>query len=122
MAGWYAQKHPDEDFAETFAVWLTPRSQWRERYKGWGALAKLQYVDRTVRKVGDVEPTRRRGRTDITVDEMESTVGEFYRLRVHGVHNRALNELPDSWEVHSSLRRAGNCRHSDWRPHDWRGN
>jgi hypothetical protein len=80
MAGWYAQKHPDEDFAETFAVWLTPRSQWRKRYKGWDALAKLQYVDRVARRVGDVEPTRRRGRTDITVDEMESTVGEFYRL------------------------------------------
>ena len=80
MAGWYAQKHPDEDFAETFAVWLTPRSQWRKRYKGWGALAKLRYVDRMARKVGDVEPIRRRGRTDITVDEMESTVGEFYRL------------------------------------------
>ena len=31
-------------------------------------------------KSGDVEPIRRRGRTDITVDEMESTVGEFYRL------------------------------------------
>jgi hypothetical protein len=80
MAGWYAQKHPDEDFAETFAVWLTPRSQWRKRYEGWGALEKLQYVDRIARKVGDVEPIRRRGRTDITVDEMESTVGEFYRL------------------------------------------
>ena len=80
MAGWYAQKHPDEDFAETFAVWLTPRSQWRRRYEGWEALTKLQYVDRIARKVGDVEPIRRRGHTDITVDEMESTVGEFYRL------------------------------------------
>jgi Putative zinc-binding metallo-peptidase len=80
MAGWYAQKHPDEDFAESFAVWLTPRSQWRKRYKGWGALTKLHYVDRIARKVGNLDPTRRRGRTDITVDEMESTVGEFYHL------------------------------------------
>lgn len=80
MAGWYAQKHPDEDFAETFAVWLTPRSQWRKRYKGWDALAKLQYVDRTARKFGDVDPVRRRGHTDITADEMETTVGEFYLL------------------------------------------
>jgi hypothetical protein len=80
MAGWYAQKHPDEDFAETFAVWLTPRSQWRKRYEGWGALAKLEYVDRMAHKVGNVEPIRRRGRTDITVEEMDSTVGEFYRL------------------------------------------
>src|SRR5580698_1511143 len=80
MAGWYAQKHPDEDFAETFAVWLTPRSQWRKRYKGWGALVKLRYVNRIARKFGDVEPIRRRGRADITVDEMEATVGEFYNL------------------------------------------
>ena len=41
----YAQKHPDEDFAETFAVWLTPRSAWRRRYRYWPALKKLQYVD-----------------------------------------------------------------------------
>ena len=47
MEGWYAQKHPDEDFAETFAVWLTPRSRWRERYRGWPAMRKLRYVDRT---------------------------------------------------------------------------
>ena len=42
---WYAQAHPDEDFAETFAVWLTPESDWRERYAGWPALSKLEYVD-----------------------------------------------------------------------------
>ena len=27
VPGWYAQKHPDDDFAETFAVWLTPGSR-----------------------------------------------------------------------------------------------
>ena len=79
MAGWYAQKHPDEDFAETFAVWLTPGSNWRKRYKGWGALAKLRYMDRIARELSDVDPIRRRGRPDITVDEMESTVADFYR-------------------------------------------
>jgi len=42
---WYAQSHPDEDFAETFAVWLTPGLDWRERYRGWKALAKLEYLD-----------------------------------------------------------------------------
>ena len=42
---WYAQSHPDEDFAETFAVWLTPGLDWRERFKGWKALQKLDYVD-----------------------------------------------------------------------------
>src|SRR5574341_2194848 len=42
---WYAQSHPDEDFAETFAVWLTPQSMWADRYKGWPVLRKLQYMD-----------------------------------------------------------------------------
>ncbi len=78
LPGWYAQKHPDEDFAETFAVWLTPRSNWRERYRGWGAMEKLRYLERLVREVGKTDPPRRRGRTDITVDDMESTVAEFY--------------------------------------------
>jgi len=82
LAGWYAQKHPDEDFSETFAVWLTPRSNWRKKYKGWGALAKLRYMDRIARELGNVEPLRRRGAPDVTVDEMDSTVGEFYRQTV----------------------------------------
>jgi hypothetical protein len=42
---WYAQSHPDEDFAETFAVWLTPGLDWRKRYADWKALQKLEYVD-----------------------------------------------------------------------------
>ena len=79
LAGWYAQKHPDEDFAETFAVWLTPRSGWRKRYRGWGAIEKLRYMDRIARDLGKTEPVRRRGAPDITVDEMEATVGDFYR-------------------------------------------
>src|SRR5688500_6475915 len=45
---WYAQAHPDEDFAETFAVWLAPRSDWRRRYAGWPALKKLEYVDELI--------------------------------------------------------------------------
>jgi hypothetical protein len=79
MAGWYAQKHPDEDFAETFAVWLTPRSGWRKRYRGWGAMAKLQYMERIARELSNVDPVRKKGHTDITVEEMEITVGELYR-------------------------------------------
>ena len=78
MEGWYAQKHPDEDFAETFAVWLTPRSNWRQRYKGWGAMKKLLYMDRIGRQLRDVDPVVAHGDTDITVDEMSVTVGEFY--------------------------------------------
>ncbi len=45
LDAWYAQSHPDEDFAETFAVWLTPTSEWRQRYTGWPARKKLEYMD-----------------------------------------------------------------------------
>src|SRR5687767_4353628 len=81
IEGWYAQKHPDEDFAETFAVWLTPGSRWRERYRGWPALRKLQYIDRTTHRLGDTEPSVRLASTDITVEEMNMTVEEFFRAQ-----------------------------------------
>jgi len=80
MEGWYAQKHPDEDFAETFAVWLTPGSRWRKRYLGWPAMDKLLYVNRMARQFGKTDPLRPRGRTDITVEEMETTVKDFYEM------------------------------------------
>jgi hypothetical protein len=70
---WYSQAHPDEDFAETFAVWLTPESDWRTRYEGWPALAKLEYVDALMSELrgraprvidaAEVEPLRRLRRT-----------------------------------------------------------
>ena len=53
---WYAQSHPDEDFAETFAVWLAPESNWRERYAGWPVLKKLEYVDATMQEIADRRP------------------------------------------------------------------
>jgi hypothetical protein len=91
MEGWYAQKHPDEDFAETFAVWMTPRSKWRQRYKGWGAMAKLKYMDRIARRFGDAEPLKPQGHTDITVEEMEDTVEQFYES--HALEQRDAGEL-----------------------------
>ncbi len=57
----YAQKHPDEDFAETFAVWLTPRSSWRRRYRNWPVFQKLLYVDRTLQGLRGRAPKRRGG-------------------------------------------------------------
>ena len=53
---WYAQSHPDEDFAETFAVWLRPRSNWRTRYAGWPALKKLEYVDELMNEIAGKRP------------------------------------------------------------------
>ncbi|MFL6538244.1 MAG: hypothetical protein ACJ8JD_08720 [Chthoniobacterales bacterium] len=53
---WYAQAHPDEDFAETFAVWLTPGLDWRARYAGWKALEKIEYVDELMRTLAGKPP------------------------------------------------------------------
>src|SRR4051812_32471621 len=53
---WYAQSHPDEDFAETFAVWLTPGLDWRQRYHGWKALHKLEYVDELMKSLAGKPP------------------------------------------------------------------
>jgi hypothetical protein len=54
---WYAQAHPDEDFAETFAIWLTPELNWRERYTGWRALRKLEYIDELMKSLAGKPPT-----------------------------------------------------------------
>jgi hypothetical protein len=56
LDAWYAQSHPDEDFAETFAVWLTPGSEWRKRYAGWPAAKKLAYMDTVMRSVRGKTP------------------------------------------------------------------
>lgn len=79
IEGWYAQKHPDEDFAETFAVWLTPGSAWRRRYRGWPVMKKLRWVDRVTRALANEEPIVKVGEVDITVEDMRLTVGEFYQ-------------------------------------------
>jgi hypothetical protein len=56
LGDWYAQSHPDEDFAETFAVWLTPGLDWRKRYRGWKAAQKLEYVDELMRSIAGRPP------------------------------------------------------------------
>ncbi|MBS1153380.1 MAG: hypothetical protein H6Q89_5078 [Myxococcaceae bacterium] len=81
ISGWYAQKHPDEDFAETFAVWLTPDSNWEQRYKGWGALKKLHYVQSAALRLHRLPPPVTIDEHDLDVDQMEETVLEHYRLR-----------------------------------------
>jgi len=80
ILGWYAQKHPDEDFAETFAVWLTPGRDWRTEYAGWPALAKLEYVDRVMQNVGDQLPDAPTpDDDDLPVESMQYTLAEHYR-------------------------------------------
>ena len=78
---WYAQSHPDEDFAETFAVWLRPRSNWRTRYAGWPALKKLEYIDELMAEIASAPPLlTRRERVD-PLAELNETLAEHYRKK-----------------------------------------
>lgn len=78
---WYAQSHPDEDFAETFAVWLRPRSDWRRRYAGWPALKKLQYVDALMKEIGDQRPVSSSRREVEPLNRLRKTLAEHYAQR-----------------------------------------
>jgi hypothetical protein len=81
ILGWYAQKHPDEDFAETFAVWLTPGLDWRARYAGWPVLTKLEYVDRIMNEIGSEPPVVQveLNEEHVPVEAMHYTVEQHYR-------------------------------------------
>ena len=81
LPAWYAQAHPAEDFAETFAVWLTPRLQWRRRYKGWPALRKLEYIDELM---GELAGTKPKNRTRTKVEPLSAlriTLREHYQRK-----------------------------------------
>ncbi|MBM3530563.1 MAG: hypothetical protein FJX62_20975 [Alphaproteobacteria bacterium] len=79
---WYAQSHPDEDFAETFAVWLTPRYNWRKRYEGWPALKKLQYVDELMAEIAGQKPLLRRRVEVDPLRKLRFTIGEHYKKKL----------------------------------------
>lgn len=79
LEGWYAQAHPAEDFAETFAVWLAPRSNWRRRYANTPALKKLLAMDHLMRDVAGREPPIRSNRRIDTVATSRLSLREYYR-------------------------------------------
>jgi hypothetical protein len=81
LDGYYAQSHPIEDFAETFAVWLGSRGRWRREYAGWRALRKLEYVDTLMRELRDQSPrVHSRERTE-ALHSVRMTLREYYRRR-----------------------------------------
>ncbi|MBA3498607.1 MAG: putative zinc-binding metallopeptidase [Gemmatimonadota bacterium] len=80
LPGWYAQKHPDEDWAETFAVWLTPGLDWRKAYGAWPvAAAKLAYCERTMAALREREPVVTDTDLDEDVGEIEYSLDHYYR-------------------------------------------
>ncbi|HEU4994409.1 MAG TPA: putative zinc-binding metallopeptidase [Gemmatimonadaceae bacterium] len=80
---WYAQKHPDEDFAETFAVWLTPDLNWRAEYEGWPALRKLEYVETVMTEIAGASPeTPMPVEEDLPVEAMTYSIAQHYDEQV----------------------------------------
>jgi hypothetical protein len=78
---WYAQSHPDEDFAETFAVWLDPQSNWSIRYSGWPAHRKLEYMNRLMRETARRRPRVRSKRQVDPIERLRKTLREHYRKK-----------------------------------------
>lgn len=79
----YAQSHPEEDFAETFAVWLDPKSRWKSVYRNWeGAYAKLNYVDAVIKKLGPTKPRRHRNSLISMASRTKKTLREVYQTRL----------------------------------------
>lgn len=97
----YAQSHPDEDFAETFAVWLTPDSRWQEKYRDWPVIRKLQYVDRVMRDIADKPPVvTAKGHPPYSAARMTSTLAAHYERKrralgseFQGYYDDTLREL-----------------------------
>jgi hypothetical protein len=81
LPGWYAQKHPDDDFAETFAVWLDPSSDWRHKYQDTPAMDKLLFVEEFVRQYGDKPPAVSGGRRDKPLSQLTITLRQWYNHR-----------------------------------------
>ncbi len=80
LPGSYAQKHPDEDWAETFASWMTPNLDWRTRYlDSPGALAKLEYCETTMKQLADQNPEVMDTQLDLEAKDIRATVQEYYQ-------------------------------------------
>jgi len=94
LGEWYAQAHPCEDFAETFAVWLKPNSAWRRTYAHWPAYHKLQLVDELLEGVrGRRAPVRNREVIEPLRDNTR-TLADHYRrkLKRHNVYRRTVTD------------------------------
>lgn len=118
LDSWYAQSHPAEDFAETFAVWLTPHSDWRRRYEGWGALKKLEYMDELMTFIKGRKPLVTSRRVVDPLSSIKRTLRQHYaRKRKHyGVdhpafYDRDLRRLFSDKPEHKSSMTASRFLH-----------
>lgn len=108
LGHWYAQSHPTEDFAETFAVWLQPRARWRREYAGWPALRKLEYVDDLMAEIAGLAPRRRNRDVVAPLAGNNRTLKEHYRRKQ--VPNDIVERRYDAWLAHAFAQRASKPR------------
>jgi hypothetical protein len=78
---WYAQAHPLEDFAETFAVWLRPGSRWRTRYRDWPAIRKLHMVHDSMKSIAGKKPFVNSRVTLDPLSRIRKTLRTHYRKK-----------------------------------------
>ena len=104
LGHWYAQSHPTEDFAETFAVWLQPKSRWRRDYAGWPALAKLEFMDSLMQEIAGRPPAVKDRSVAAPLCEETQTLREHYRRkqRAYSPSERRY----DPWLTRTFARRA----------------
>jgi hypothetical protein len=82
LPNWYAQSHPHEDFAETFAVWLSmPAEKWQARYRGWPAIRKLEYLERVLRNLPPERPKLPRANRIYEASRLRRTLGQYYEAK-----------------------------------------
>ena len=119
LDSWYAQSHPDEDFAETFAVWLAPDSDWRARFADWPALRKIEYMDELMREIAGTKPVVSTRRRVEPLERLRTTLRRHYaKKRAHyGVehptfYDRDLRKLFSDAPEYRPHRKASRFIHS----------
>jgi hypothetical protein len=95
LDGWYAQSHPEEDFAETVAIWLTPDLDWKQQYKDWKALEKLEYVDSLMAKLAGKPPLIFSKSKMSEASRLRSRLALYYKRR----RRTYAQEFPDFFDA-----------------------
>ncbi|HEY5667085.1 MAG TPA: putative zinc-binding metallopeptidase [Gammaproteobacteria bacterium] len=104
LGHWYAQSHPTEDFAETFAVWLQPKSRWQRDYAGWPALRKLEYVDALMAEIAGRRPVNADRSVVASLTSNQRTLREHYRR--HASRESLSERRYDAWLRRTFMDRA----------------
>ncbi len=117
---WYAQSHPSEDYAETFAVWLKPGSKWRKEYADWPALKKLHAVDEIMSSIMETVPPVRSRRRIEPLSRNRKTLRQYYAekrchygIEVPAFYDTDLQRLFTAKPARGGRRRYVSCAHTE---------